>query len=170
LDYERRRLAGFNPKSKFQNPRFSFLLLAFAVAACGASPKPPKAAEVPHPSVSLPSGAVYTVEVARTPEEQAQGLMFRESLPERSGMIFLFSDREAHRFWMKNTMIPLDMVWMDEGGKVLFISAQTPPCKTDPCPSYGPDSPAAMVLEIAGGKAEKEKIAVGSVLHFKDVK
>lgn len=120
--------------------------------------------------MSLPSGAVYTVEVARTPEEQAQGLMFRESLPERSGMIFLFSDREVHRFWMKNTMISLDMVWMDEGGKVLFISAQTPPCRADPCPSYGPDSPAAMVLEIAGGKAAQEKIVVGSVLHFRDVK
>jgi hypothetical protein len=117
----------------------------------------------------MPSGAVYTVEVARTPEEQAQGLMFRESLPERSGMIFLFSDKESHQFWMKNTMIPLDMVWMDGGGKVLFISAQTPPCKADPCPSYGPNSPAAMVLEIAGGKAAREKVVVGSVLAFKDV-
>lgn len=170
MDYEGSPLTALSPKSRIQNPKLSLLALTFAVAACGASPKPPKAAEAPHPSVSLPSGAVYTVEVARTPEEQAQGLMFRESLPERSGMIFLFSDREVHRFWMKNTMIPLDMVWMDEGGKVLFISAQTPPCRADPCPSYGPDSPAAMVLEIAGGKAAQEKIVVGSVLHFRDVK
>ena len=159
-----------NPKSKIQNPKFSLIALMLAVAACGASPKPPKAAETPHPSVTLPSGAVYTVEVARTPEEQAQGLMFRESLPEKSGMIFLFSDKEAHQFWMKNTMIPLDMVWIDERGKVLFISADTPPCKADPCSSYGPNSPAAMVLEIAGGMAAKEKIVVGSILHFKDVK
>jgi uncharacterized membrane protein (UPF0127 family) len=159
-----------NPKSKIQNLKFSLPALALALAACGASPKPPKRAEVPHPNVTLPSGAVYTVEVARTPEEQAQGLMFRESLPERSGMIFLFSDKEAHQFWMKNTMIPLDMVWMDERGKVLFISAETPPCKADPCPSYGPNSPAAMVLEIAGGMAAREKIVVGSALAFKDVK
>jgi uncharacterized membrane protein (UPF0127 family) len=118
----------------------------------------------------MPSGAVYRVEVARTPEEQAQGLMYRESLPEKAGMIFLFSDNGVHRFWMKNTMIPLDMIWMDPSGKVLFVSADTPPCKADPCPSYGPDSPASQVLEIAGGNAAKEKIVVGSVLKFEDTK
>ncbi|HKF44882.1 MAG TPA: DUF192 domain-containing protein [Thermoanaerobaculia bacterium] len=118
----------------------------------------------------MPSGAVYKLEVARTPEEQAQGLMFRESLPERGGMIFLFNDKSSHRFWMKNTMIPLDMIWMDEAGKVLFISPDTPPCKADPCASYGPETPAAQVLEIAGGMAVKEKIVVGSVLRFENVK
>ena len=118
----------------------------------------------------LPSGSAYSVEVARTPEEQAQGLMFRESLPERTGMLFLFSDNAVHRFWMKNTMIPLDMIWMDGGGKVLFVSAQTPPCRADPCPSYGPETPAAKVLEIVGGKASREKIVVGSVLRFEGVK
>ena len=118
----------------------------------------------------MPSGAVYTLEVARTPEEQAQGLMFRENLPERTGMLFPFTDRGVHRFWMKNTMIPLDMIWMDAAGKVLFVSADTPPCKADPCPSYGPDSPAESVLEIAGGKAVKEKIIVGSILRFENLK
>jgi uncharacterized membrane protein (UPF0127 family) len=85
-------------------------------------------------------------------------------------MLFPFPDWGIHRFWMKNTMIPLDMIWMDPEGRVLFISADTPPCKADPCPSYGPETPAASVLEIAGGKAAKEKIVVGSVLRFKDVK
>ena len=97
------------------------------------------------------------------------GLMFRESLPERAGMVFLFGDGAAHPFWMKNTMIPLDMIWLDADGRVLFISADTPPCKADPCPSYGPATPAANVLEIAGGLAKKEKIEVGSVLMFADV-
>ena len=109
-------------------------------------------------------------EPPRTPEEQAQGLMFRESLPERTGMLFLFSDNAVHRFWMKKTMIPLDMIWMDGGGKVLFVSAQTPPCRADPCPSYGPETPAASVLEIVGGKASREKIVVESVLRFEGVK
>jgi len=118
----------------------------------------------------MPSGAVYKLEVARTPEEQAQGLMFRESLPERGGMIFLFNDKSSHRFWMKNTMIPLDMIWMDPDGKVLFVSADTPPCKADPCPSYGPETSVASVLEIAGGKAAMEKVVVGSVIQFHDVK
>jgi hypothetical protein len=117
----------------------------------------------------MPSGGVYKVELARTPEEQEQGLMFRESLPERTGMLFLFPDAQPHRFWMKNTMIPLDMIWMDEAGKVLFISADTPPCKADPCPTYGPDAPARNVLEISGGMAAKEGIKVGTVLRLIDV-
>ena len=118
----------------------------------------------------MPSGAVYRLELARTPEEQQQGLMFRESLPPRVGMLFLFGEPAVRPFWMKNTMIPLDMIWLDAGGKVLFISADTPPCKADPCPNYGPDKPAVVVLEIAGGMAKKEKIEVGSTLKFLDVK
>ena len=59
-------------------------------------------------------------------------------------------------------MIPLDMIWLDPSGKVLFVSANTPPCRADPCPSYGPDAAAASVLEIAGGKAATERVTVGS--------
>lgn len=150
-----------------------FLTGFILTAACGAAPpstSKPTATPVAGPRVILPSGAVYRLELAHTPEQQAQGLMYRESLPEKTGMLFLFDDKGVHRFWMKNTMIPLDMVWMDAEGKVLFVSADTPPCKADPCPSYGPESPAAMVLEIAGGKAVKEKVGVGSVLQFKDLK
>jgi hypothetical protein len=117
----------------------------------------------------LPSGAVYAVELARTPEEQAQGLMYRESLPPHAGMIFLFTDGGAHRFWMKNTMIPLDIVWLDPQGKVIFVSSNTPPCKSDPCPSYGPQTPAPTVLEIAGGLAAKEGIVVGATVRQVDV-
>jgi uncharacterized membrane protein (UPF0127 family) len=113
----------------------------------------------------MPSGAVYTLELALTPEEQTLGLMFRESLPERTGMLFVFPETAPHHFWMKNTMIPLDMIWMDEAGRVVFISANTPPCKADPCPNYGPDGPVRTVLEIAGGKAEKEGVKVGTVLR-----
>ncbi len=114
----------------------------------------------------MPSGAEYAVELALTPEEQAQGLMFRESLPERTGMLFLFPETAPHHFWMKNTMIPLDMIWMDEAGTVLFVSADTPPCKADPCPTYGPDCRAKSVLEIAGGKAKSEGVTVGSKLKL----
>ena len=157
------------------------VLAAAAMTACGApggtatpTPRPASSpgASTPAagPRVEMPSGAVYRLELAKTPEEQAQGLMFRESLPDRAGMLFLFPDASVHKFWMKNTMIPLDMIWMDAGGKVLFVSANTPPCKADPCPNYGPDTPASSVLEIAGGMAAKEKIAAGSVLRFADVK
>jgi uncharacterized membrane protein (UPF0127 family) len=116
----------------------------------------------------MPSGAVYRLELALTPEDQAQGLMFRENLPDRTGMLFVFPEAAPHHFWMKNTMIPLDMIWMDEGGRVAFVSAHTPPCKADPCPTYGPDSSVSQVLEIAGGMAEKEGIREGSVLKLID--
>jgi hypothetical protein len=79
-------------------------------------------------------------------------------------MIFLFTDGGAHNFWMKNTMIPLDILWIDAQGKVIFVSANTPPCKSDPCPSYGPRAPAPTVLELAGGMAAKEGIREGSEL------
>lgn len=117
----------------------------------------------------LPSGAVYRLELARTAEEQTQGLMYRESLPERTGMLFLFRDAAPHRFWMKNTMMPLDIVWLDRSGRVVYVSANTPPCRADPCPSYGPDTPIATVLEIAGGLAEKEGVTVGSRIIFEEV-
>lgn len=145
------------------------LLLA---VSCHGTPKAPAAiTPVPAsgPRVVLPSGAIYAVELARTPEEQAQGLMFRESLPARRGMIFLFSDAAPHQFWMKNTMIPLDIVWLDGSGRVLFVSANTPPCRADPCPNYGPELPAPVVLEIAGGMAAKERIVAGSTIRLDDV-
>lgn len=146
--------------------------LLVLAAACGAAPKSVTPAATPAPAgprVLLPSGSTYALEVVRTPEEQAQGLMFRESLAEKTGMLFPFGDTAVHRFWMKNTMIPLDMIWMDAGAKVIFICADTPPCKADPCPTYGPDAPAASVLEIAGGKAKKEKVTVGSTIRFLNV-
>ena len=148
-------------------------LLLLCVCCGAAAPKSsstPTPAPAAGPAVILPSGARYRVEMARTPEEQAQGLMFRESLPPQSGMLFPFTEKGVHQFWMKNTMIPLDIIWIDSDGKVLFVSADTPPCRADPCPNYGPESPASSVLEIAGGLAKKEKVEPGSVIRFVDVK
>ena len=149
---------------------------AILAVACGAAGKPnPSASPSPSPApsgprVAMPSGATYQVELARTPEDQAQGLMFRESLRKNTGMLFLFPQKGVHKFWMKNTMIPLDMIWMDSDGKVLFVSANTPPCKADPCADYGPEGPASSVLEIAGGMAAKEAVRPGVLLKFIDVR
>jgi uncharacterized membrane protein (UPF0127 family) len=155
-------------------PAALFLAAAGALVACQGGARSSAAAATPTPPagarVQLPSGAIYRVELARTAEEMAQGLMFRESLAERSGMLFLFPyDDDAHKFWMKNTLIPLDIIWLDANGKVLFVSANTPPCRADPCPNYGPDFAIATVLEIAGGMAEKEKVTVGSTIRLMDV-
>ncbi len=158
------------------------LLLLTGLVGCGASPKATPAVtpgasslaassstKASGPRVRMPSGAEYSVELALTPEDQAQGLMFRESLPERHGMLFVFPETAPHHFWMKNTMIPLDMIWLDASGRVLFVSADTPPCKADPCATYGPDGPAQMVLEIAGGKAKAEGVAAGTKLELVEV-
>lgn len=152
------------------------LLLAAACALVGCQGGASGSAAVATPTrpagarVQLPSGAIYRVEVARTAEEMAQGLMFRESLADRTGMLFLFPrDDDSHHFWMKNTLIPLDIIWLDATGKVLYISANTPPCKADPCPTYGPDFAIANVLEVAGGMAEKEKVTVGSTIRLMDI-
>lgn len=159
------------------NARLPLLGFFAAVAlSCGAAPKSatgpgatPTAPPAGGPRAVMPSGAVYRLELALTPEDQAQGLMYRESLPPNTGMLFVFPESEPHHFWMKNTMIPLDMIWMDESGKVVFVSVNTPPCKADPCATYGPDGPARQVLEIAGGMAAKEKISVGSTLAITGV-
>jgi uncharacterized protein len=146
---------------------------AVLASACGAAPKtaptPTKVPEPRGPRVQMPSGAYYSVELALTDEDRAQGLMFRESLPERTGMLFVFPEPAPHHFYMKNTMIPLDMIWLDEAGTVMYVSANTPPCTADPCPTYGPDVEVRHVLEIAGGLAAKEGVKVGSVLKISGV-
>jgi len=157
--------------SQFSTLRSVLAALLLLSASCGAASKSSTPTPAPAgPSVVLPSGARYRVELARTPEEQAQGLMFREALPPNAGMLFLFPEPGIHKFWMKNTMILLDIIWMDSAGKVLFVSANTPQCRADPCPTYGPDQPASNVLEIAGGMAKKEKIDLGSMIRFESVK
>ena len=96
----------------------------------------------------------FTVELARTLDEQHLGLMHRPSLAEKSGMLFIFPNVDLHDFWMKNTLIPLDMIWIDDQFKVVrVLTAQ--PCKADPCEIYRPEIFSKYVLEINGGIAAK---------------
>lgn len=100
----------------------------------------------------------FTVEVARTPEEQAQGLMFRKSVPPDRGMIFPYDPPVQVSFWMKNTLVPLDMVFIGPDGKIGRIAANTTPMSLDPVASIDPVS---AVLEIAGGRAAELGIREG---------
>ena len=138
--------------------------LASCVRATGGEAKNASA-----PSVAFPSGRAYRVEVAATPAARAQGLMFRESLSPGRGMLFLFPAPSVESFWMKNCNFPIDIVWMDANRKVLFVSAHTPPCSEDPCPTYGPKVQSLFVLEIPDGAAAKEKIVPGALLKFENV-
>ena len=111
-------------------------------------------------------GNRFHVELATTPEERARGLMFREHLDPDKGMLFIFEDEGLHPFWMKNTLIPLDIIWIDEAEKVVFISKNTQPCEQGPCPIIDPGEKAKYVLEVCGGTADKIGLTVGDRLTF----
>lgn len=103
----------------------------------------------------------FTVEVARTPQELAQGLMHRESLPQDAGMLFLFSTEAQLGFWMKNTLIPLDMIFINSANRVVHIAPLAEPLSEKPVVT---PVPAQKVLEINGGLAAKLGLTVGSIL------
>lgn len=110
------------------------------------------------------------LEVAQTPAQQAQGLMFRTELAGDRGMLFQFPEPRIARFWMKNTLIPLDIIFL-RAGKIKRIIANVPPCKADPCPTYGPMADEVdQVLELGAGRAKELGLEVNQVLKFLPLK
>ena len=105
----------------------------------------------------------FTVEVARSEAQQAQGLMNRESLAPDRGMIFPYDVPTAASFWMKNTLIPLDMVFVRADGTVARIEANTAPLSLDPVPA---GEPIGAVLELAGGRAAELGITAGAKVEW----
>ena len=101
---------------------------------------------------------LFDVETAITPDEQRRGLMFRESLPENGGMIFPFEFPRLASFWMRNTLIPLDMIFIRSDGVITNIAAETVPYSLD---SYYATEPVIAVLEIDGGRSAELGIAAG---------
>jgi len=101
---------------------------------------------------------VFAVEMASTPVEQAKGLMDRRELPEGQGMLFDFHHEQLTSFWMKNTYIPLDMIFIRGDGRILRIAENTVPLSEALIPSGGP---VRAVLEVSGGTAKKLGIAPG---------
>ncbi len=106
--------------------------------------------------------AHFSVEIADEPQEQAQGLMFRERLPSSAGMLFVYDRPQPVRFWMKNTLIPLDMLFLDQTGRVTRIHENARPL--DETPIDGGDG-VQLVLEINGGMARALGITEGSVMR-----
>lgn len=101
---------------------------------------------------------LFTAEVAETPEQQARGLMFRESIAPDAAMLFPFSPPRGASFWMKDTLIPLDMIFIRPDGSIAFIAAETLPQSEVP---VGVEEPLAAVVEIAGGRAAELGIEEG---------
>jgi uncharacterized protein len=129
----------------------TFLIL-FLIAGCSN-----------HDRIVIDNGVdsmVVNVEIADTAKERAQGLMFRENLGESEGMLFVFEGENYHSFWMKNTLIPLEMIFINENLEIVDIKHAVP-CKIDPCANYRPAEPAGYVLEVNEGFSAENGISIG---------
>lgn len=102
-------------------------------------------------------------EIADSPEERAAGLMFRKFLDEDSGMLFIFDDEKTRSFWMKNTLIPLDIIFISRDFEIVDIKYAVP-CKEDPCVIYISKNPAKYVLEVNSNFTIKNGIAMGDAI------
>ena len=137
-------------------------LLALALALAATSCKSEPAAESSDVGVvKMPLGReTFTLEVADTPKKQQLGLMHRKTMPQDHGMLFVFEDERDRYFWMKNTLIPLDIVYADAKGKVISIKPMKPLDES----SVPSDGPAKYAVEVNQGAAKRAGVAVGDVL------
>jgi uncharacterized membrane protein (UPF0127 family) len=142
------------------------LSLALPLAACGTGAgEAERAAAIPLTIAAADGAHDFRVEVARTVEEQAQGLMFRTSLPADGGMLFPFEKPKIASFWMKNTLIPLDMIFVRADGSIDRIAENTIPESLAPVVSAGE---VAAVLELAGGTAARLGIDETAKVTWRD--
>ncbi len=157
-----------------------FLVVLFPCACQGASSTPPpahlasNAAEADGSSrakgvqpvvvIETPAGERrFRVELATTPQQRARGLMFREQMEEDAGMLFLFDEMEVQSFWMKNTRIPLDMLFLDEEGDIVGIVENAEPLSLT---SRSVGLPSRYVLELNGGTSRRLGLEAGQRVRF----
>lgn len=129
--------------------------LTVALASCSVHASGP-AAEI--------KGHRFDIEIVSDDAARARGLMFRDSMPADHGMLFVFSDMQPRVFWMKNTWIPLDMLFFDSDYRLVSVQQRVPPCRSDPCAQYASDGPAQYVLELNGGTADRLGVKPGDKL------
>jgi len=144
---------------------FAFLI-AFGLTASAF------AEEITAPQPTLPLASLiietakgpvrFTVEMATTGSQQERGLMFRKSVAPNAGMLFDFGDEQEEAFWMKNTLIPLDMLFIKANGTIARIAANAKPLSEDAIPSY---EPVRAVVEIAGGRAAQLGLKPGDTVR-----
>jgi uncharacterized membrane protein (UPF0127 family) len=115
------------------------------------------------PYVDL-NGHRFTIEIAADDASRAHGLMDRTKMDADHGMLFVFEDDAPRTFWMKNTKIPLDMLFFDADAKLVSVQHNVPPCVADPCAGYSSGAPARYVLELNAGQANELKVTSGDVM------
>lgn len=119
-------------------------------------------------TVTLPGGQKILAEVVAQQADMMRGMMYRDSLAADRGMLFIHQQPGAYTYWMHDVRIPLDILWMNTEHRIVEVSADTPPCKTEAeqCPTYGGHAVARYVLELGGGMAKKYGLKVGDQLDF----
>ncbi len=137
--------------------RTALLPALFAITACASGGAP---------WVEL-AGQRYEVEIADDDAERERGLMFRDELAEGRGMLFIHDTEEPQAYWMKNTRIPLDILYFDGNRRLVSQQRNVPPCALgNGCPPYPSGAPARYVLELNAGEAERLKLEPGAELRF----
>ncbi|MGA9855407.1 MAG: DUF192 domain-containing protein [Gammaproteobacteria bacterium] len=117
-------------------------------------------AQIPEAHVML-AGHRIGVEIASTDAAREHGLMNRTHLASGHGMLFVYPNAQLRYFWMKDTLISLDILFFDAQRRLINESADTPPCKADPCPTYASTAPAQYVLELNAGAVKRLGIKTG---------
>jgi len=140
--------------------------LAFLLASCGEKPDP--ADEFHLREVTLPGGRVVKVQIMFDQLDMMRGLMFRKSLADDHGMLFIHEPAGHFTYWMYQTLIPLDMIWMDSTHNIVEIVENAQPCKTQAsqCQKYGGNQTASYVLELAGGMVKKYGLKMGDTIQW----
>ena len=140
----------------------------FAASVACAQPRSPEAVRPPRVTIRTTSGATaaVTAEVARTPETRERGLMFRTKLDPDAGMLFVFDESEDHTFWMKNTPLPLDMIFIGEDGRIVGIVERATPFTLQ---GRSVGAPSRYVLEVNGGWAAAHGVHPGDDVAFENV-
>jgi uncharacterized protein len=136
---------------------FAVLLTCFPALTTAATGKPS------HAHILI-AGHSFSVEIADTEAARERGLMFRTHLAADHGMLFVYPEAQIRNFWMKNTLIPLDILFFDARKRLINVSADTPPCKIADCPTYSSTAPARYVLELKAGTAARLNIKPPVVL------
>lgn len=125
---------------------------------------------LPITAQAMIGGTQIDLEVAKTPEQQTLGLMYRTFLPDDRGMLFVFDRPDFLGFWMKNCKISLDMIFLRDG-VVRYIEVNAPPCEADPCPTYGPTNVMVdQVIELRGGRSQELGVQLGDRISIEFLK
>jgi uncharacterized membrane protein (UPF0127 family) len=146
--------------------RFLFVMMVAVLGSCN-SEKP--ADDLTMRQVGLPNGKTIHAEVLFRRDDVMRGMMFRTSLPENRGLLFIHARPGRHSYWMHNVKVPLDIIWLNKEREIVEIVPAVPPCpESDPvkCPQYGGNAESRFVLELGSGMAARHGLALGQTLDF----